>query len=411
MDGLCQLVASEYGGSLKAEHGTGRNVAPFVELEWGSDAYRIMERVKQLFDHDNVLSPGVVLNSDPLVHIKNLKPMPVAHKTVDNCIECGFCERACPSRELSLTPRQRIVSWREISRLRQITTKTAEEFALLQQLEESFEYNGEATCAADGMCSTRCPVSSMCFGCLHGGSRRGGDADSDGVRSSKSSKSSKIIIKCSQYRYLNQIIPRLKDGSTARTAAIGALGGQQFQQHLMGLALGSVGRSVCCRFAGRFIGCREDFMDAGRSHRKRQAALASEMDQFHAGWRSAVPSAELSNARQGDCVLSQLQQSHLWSRGRPTHGTAPTNACSDAKGRLPSDLTTERALDVLRFGIRESWIPEAGVGKGTRATRCVACHIEQRPTADRLRHEPMLPVLGTGAAHKHQHHRQATQDP
>jgi len=162
MDEMCRMVASDYGGSLKAEHGTGRNVAPFVELEWGSDAYAVMERIKRLFDFDDILNPGVLLNSDPLVHIKNLKHMAVAHEAIDNCIECGFCERVCPSRELTLTPRQRIVTWREISRLRAIAPeqRTPEEQQFLQQLERSFEYDGEATCAADGMCSTRCPVSS-----------------------------------------------------------------------------------------------------------------------------------------------------------------------------------------------------------------------------------------------------------
>ena len=35
-----------------------------------------------------------------------------------SCIECGFCEPRCPSRELTLSPRQRIVVARELARLR-----------------------------------------------------------------------------------------------------------------------------------------------------------------------------------------------------------------------------------------------------------------------------------------------------
>jgi D-lactate dehydrogenase len=31
-------MVSSFGGSIKAEHGTGRMVAPFVELEWGAKA-------------------------------------------------------------------------------------------------------------------------------------------------------------------------------------------------------------------------------------------------------------------------------------------------------------------------------------------------------------------------------------
>ena len=47
---------------LQGEHGTGRNVAPFVEMEWGSKAYELMWELKHLFDPTFVLNPGVVLN-------------------------------------------------------------------------------------------------------------------------------------------------------------------------------------------------------------------------------------------------------------------------------------------------------------------------------------------------------------
>jgi D-lactate dehydrogenase len=39
MQELCELVAVKHNGSLKAEHGTGRNMAPFVEKEWGGGVY------------------------------------------------------------------------------------------------------------------------------------------------------------------------------------------------------------------------------------------------------------------------------------------------------------------------------------------------------------------------------------
>ena len=107
----------KYDGSLKAEHGTGRNMAPFVEMEWGAQAYALMRRIKALFDPQGLLNPGVILNDDPQAHLKNLKPLPAADALVDKCIECGFCEPKCPSRGLTLSPRQRIVGWREIARL------------------------------------------------------------------------------------------------------------------------------------------------------------------------------------------------------------------------------------------------------------------------------------------------------
>ena len=93
---ICRLVVDKYDGSLKAEHGTGRNMAPFVEMEWGRQATDLMRRIKMLFDPENLLNPGVILNDDPQAHLKNFKPMPAAEEIVDRCIECGFCESHVP---------------------------------------------------------------------------------------------------------------------------------------------------------------------------------------------------------------------------------------------------------------------------------------------------------------------------
>jgi D-lactate dehydrogenase len=154
IDDVTDMVVRTYDGSLKAEHGTGRNMAPFVELEWGAQAYAIMMEIKQIFDPENLLNPGVILSADPRTHLKNLKPMPAADPLVDKCIECGFCEVQCPSRNLTFTPRQRIVVYREISRLR----ATGEDPPRRAELERSFHYLGEQTCATDGLCATTCPV-------------------------------------------------------------------------------------------------------------------------------------------------------------------------------------------------------------------------------------------------------------
>jgi D-lactate dehydrogenase len=156
MDELTRVVVEKYDGSLKAEHGTGRNIAPFVELEWGQEITALMWEVKRLLDPDNILSPGVVLTTDPQAHLKNLKVMPAVSPIVDKCIECGFCEPRCPSRNLTSTPRQRIAILREVERLDRLGDAASR--ATADQLLAEYEYYGNETCAADGMCATSCPV-------------------------------------------------------------------------------------------------------------------------------------------------------------------------------------------------------------------------------------------------------------
>lgn len=147
---VVELVVRRYDGALKAEHGTGRNMAPFVETEWGAEAYAIMRELKQLLDPDNVLNPGVIINSDPQAHLANLKTLPPVESEVDMCIECGYCEAVCPSRNLTVTPRQRIVLRREQAR------RVAQGTPLLP--ERDMNYSVVDTCAADGLCGIACPV-------------------------------------------------------------------------------------------------------------------------------------------------------------------------------------------------------------------------------------------------------------
>ncbi|CRF49480.1 Predicted D-lactate dehydrogenase, Fe-S protein, FAD/FMN-containing [Helicobacter heilmannii] len=158
MEDLAQMVVS-LQGSIKAEHGTGRMVAPFVKLEWGEKAYQICQRIKALFDPDKLLNPDVILSSDPQIHTKNLKEsVPIAPE-IEACMECGFCERICPSRYLSLTPRQRIGLQREIAYLSQKAAQgLATDRTLLEELLEGYQYLSDETCAACHMCSTLCPL-------------------------------------------------------------------------------------------------------------------------------------------------------------------------------------------------------------------------------------------------------------
>ena len=153
MNDVVHSVAVKYQGSLKAEHGTGRNMAAFIEVEWGNDAYVMMKKIKCLFDPKGLLNPGVIINDDAEAHLKNLKGMPATNEIVDKCIECGFCEPSCPSNDLSLTPRQRIVINREISRLERLGK---EEEA--KEYRDLYQYDGIETCATCSLCSSACPV-------------------------------------------------------------------------------------------------------------------------------------------------------------------------------------------------------------------------------------------------------------
>src|SRR4051794_2196887 len=151
MGKLVELILDKYDGSLKAEHGTGVNMAPYVEREWGMGATELMWRVKALADPDGILAPGIVLNRDPGVHLRNLKTTPEIEEVATTCVECGFCEPVCPSRHLTTTPRQRIVIRREMARQ---PAGSPVQRALLEQ----YEYDGIQTCAADGTCQIACPL-------------------------------------------------------------------------------------------------------------------------------------------------------------------------------------------------------------------------------------------------------------
>ncbi|WP_258807615.1 FAD-binding and (Fe-S)-binding domain-containing protein [Pseudidiomarina sp. CB1] len=149
MDAVAKLITERFAGTLKAEHGTGRNMAPYLYAQWGGDGLAVMQRIKALVDPQGILNPGVILNDDPQAHLQDLKLMPPVNATVDACIECGFCEPQCPSLHYTLSPRQRIALMR-----RNANRSAAEQHAI----NNDFQHLGIDSCAATGLCATACPV-------------------------------------------------------------------------------------------------------------------------------------------------------------------------------------------------------------------------------------------------------------
>lgn len=150
---MVELVLA-HGGTLKAEHGTGRMMAPYVRRQYGDELYEVMWALKRLLDPAGILNPGIILSENLDTHCQNLKVFPKIQKVADNCVECGYCEPVCPSKNLTLTPRTRIVMQRELA-----LAKSAGNKSLAREIENEFSYQGEDTCAVDGMCATACPLS------------------------------------------------------------------------------------------------------------------------------------------------------------------------------------------------------------------------------------------------------------
>lgn len=151
MEAFCSTTVERFDGSLKAEHSTGRNMAPFLELEWGPKATGLMWRTKRLVDPDGVLAPRILLDRDPQAHLRGLKTIPQVEAVADPCIECGFCEPTCPSGDLTTTPRQRIVLRREMMRQQPGSP-------VLDGLLDAYGYDAVDTCAGDSTCRLACPV-------------------------------------------------------------------------------------------------------------------------------------------------------------------------------------------------------------------------------------------------------------
>jgi D-lactate dehydrogenase len=92
--------------------------------------------------------------------------MSQVHPIIDACIECGFCESNCPTRAATVTPRQRIVLARRKKQIESGASDVeggggvaaADAFANAGGGGMSYDDAVTGSCAADGMCASKCPV-------------------------------------------------------------------------------------------------------------------------------------------------------------------------------------------------------------------------------------------------------------
>jgi D-lactate dehydrogenase len=373
MDAVCEMVVDRYDGSLKAEHGTGRNMAPFVELEWGARAYEIMREIKQIFDPRGLLNPGVILNDDPQAHLKNLKPLPAADPVVDKCMECGFCVRMCPSEGMTFTPRHRIIGWREISRLRAVGDEAG-----AAAMSASYDYQGLETCAACGLCAIACPVS------IETG----------------------ILTKKLRGERMGPLAHRMAELIADNYAPVLAATRQ-------GLRLADL--------TGKALGAEtlESVSRRSASLERRPGAHLNAGD-ADGGVVPAVGRRRLRSAGSGHGVFAELRRAHHGPGAR--RSGAAVVACEDrgavAQGRLARGLSEEPERLVLRPTVRkqgprrnrehEDQGGRRGSGGGERG----------RAAADRLRHQPLLvspeaSVTRASASPRHRrvHSRRADEPP
>ena len=322
-------------------------MAPFVELEWGAAGTALMREIKQLFDPRGLLNPGVILSDDPEAHLKHLKPLPPAHALVDKCIECGFCEPMCPSAGLTLSPRQRITSWREITRRSAAGEADGELRAL-------YDYAGIDTCAACGLCATVCPV---------------------GIETGK-------LIKALRGEQVGPLAARIG-------ASVGRNYGATTQAVRLGLNVADAharrrsaprrcrrspaARAACPAIASRSGRRRCRAARTGNRRRRRTAASASSTSRAarRGRWdRRAATTSRISPRSPSACCDGPATTSSI----RP--GSTPSAAASRSTAR------DTRRPRTRRRGAR---------GRAARGER-------RRPAADRVRHQPVRLPDEAGAA-------------
>ena len=89
------IVIHQFGGSLCGEHGDGRVRGEFLRDLYGEEVYSLFIKIKELFDPDHILNPGVKLTAVPFTtHLD-------AERLSKPCATCGKCNTVCPVYDVS----------------------------------------------------------------------------------------------------------------------------------------------------------------------------------------------------------------------------------------------------------------------------------------------------------------------
>jgi anaerobic glycerol-3-phosphate dehydrogenase C subunit len=66
-------LAWSLGGTISGEHADGLVRTAFIRQQYGDEFYELLKQIKSIFDPQNIMNPGKIINDDPDVMIKNLK--------------------------------------------------------------------------------------------------------------------------------------------------------------------------------------------------------------------------------------------------------------------------------------------------------------------------------------------------
>jgi glycolate oxidase len=150
IDYLYRKIIIPIGGSITGEHGIGKIKTPYLDLSHGKKLTEKMHQIKQLFDSNMILNPGVgkgdirkLDKADKTRQLKNQKK-----KVLElACMRCGFCIASCPSRM-----NYKIEAYSPRGRLSILNGLVYGEIELTQLVNDILH-----TCSLCGVCLEKCP--------------------------------------------------------------------------------------------------------------------------------------------------------------------------------------------------------------------------------------------------------------